>query len=442
MKGKKFCFVLVLTALLVGGWLFTLKAASGVEEAKKQNGLLEQAESFLKRGLYVRGIPLLEQAVDIRTDRQPEIQRKLLNAYSDYGDMASYEAFLAVMEQEENAAAEDYLSLAQYKIESGDMQGALTTMCAGLKNHEDSELKQLYEDYRYAYSISQTSYEKLVPTGDAVMMPAYDGTFWNYVDERGSELLAVSAQEALPFNEQGYGVIKRDQVYCTILENGDFYGIDENGLDEVRYVTDRYVIAAKDGQYGYYNYDFECLSEELLFEDITKNGCGAAAVKRNGKWGLITDAGETVTDFIYEDVAVNSLGVVFVDNHGMVKKDGKWILIDPEGNQSLDTSYDDAKAPESEGLIAVADETGKWGFIDAKGRQVIDCQYEDAKSFSCDIGAVQTAGEWGYISADNVMVIGDRFVSAQPFHNGTAVAGTIEGAALLQLKYYGLDDGL
>lgn len=436
MKGKKFFFVLALAAIFTAGWLFTLKAASGVEEIKEQERLVEKAEEFVGKKIYVRGIPLLEQALAIDTDKTAEIQRLLLTAYFEYGDMDSYETLLSLMEQDQNTQAIDYYNLAKYQQTVGDLEGMIETLQKGLKYHDDAELKRMYEEQRYEYFISLTGYEDMLPTANAWMMPAYDGEAWCYTDDRGTCLLEDDYEEVFPFNQDGYGVVKKNQIYCTILQNGDLYGIDENGVDEVCGITDRYIIAAKDGQYGYYSFDFELLSDAFLFENITLNNCGVAAVKKNGKWGIITDDGECVTDYIYEDVAVNSTGSVFAANRAMVKKDGKWILIDCEGNMLTDVLFEDAKAPESDGYIAVANSEGKWGYIDGTGQLVIDYKYWDAKSFSCDVGAVCTANKWGYISADDVIVIEDSFANAEPFHNGIAIVYTAEGNAVIQMKYY------
>ncbi len=141
-------------------------------------------------------------------------------------------------------------------------------------------------------------------------------------------------------------------------------------------------------------------------------------------------------DFVLEDVAVNSLGCAFAGDRAMVKKDGSWVLVDTSGSPVSDGRYADAKAPESEGYIAVADSTGRWGYINSEGELVIDFQYADAKSFSDGLGAVLIAGSWGYISDRNEQVIEGMFTGAQPFHNGIAQVEIVGSAALITLKYY------
>ena len=440
MKSKKFLFVLVLGLFFLAGWIFCLKKASGIDEIKEQKALVTQAEAYIDKQLYVRGIPLLEDALKIKTKSNQEIQRTLLQAYWDYGDTDSYYALVQVMDKTDLATAKDYLQLAQYDIDYGDIEEALKVSLAGLDKHENPDLRQLYEDYRYLYSADQTEYEEIIPTQDSRYMPAFDGQKWNYVDEDGSETLLVDSTVVTPFNSDGKAVIKQDGRFCVILRNGDLYGIDETGLDEVLGITDKYIIGKVQSQYGFYNYDFDLLSKELQFEDMTLNSCGVIAVKRDGRWGILSDSGKTITDFIYDDVARNSLGQAFAGNRAMVQKDGKWVLIDTEGNVISEASYASAKAPESEEYIAVADENGKWGFIDSEGKQIIDFQYRDAKSFSCGLAAVQVINEWGYVSKQNQLVITDSYQSAEPFHNGYTITSDVNGVSILELSFFDLDD--
>lgn len=442
MRGKRVFFVLIITVVLVFGWLFTLKSASGIDEVNEQKQLVSDAETYLNKKLYVRGIPMLERAVSITTPNSPAILRQLLEAYWNYGDIDNYYNLLKTMENDESdmlVQAQDYIILAKHYLENGDESEALKTVLAGQKAHPDPGLDELYEQCRYKTSITSSDYLMLSDTKDGEFHPCFDGEVWNYADDKGRERLIVDAQEALSFNDE-YGVVKANNVYYTILKNGDLYGIDETGVDEVLGLTDRFIVAKKDGLYGYYNYDFELASSTLQFEDMTLNNNGVTAVKRDGKWGIINDDGETVTDFIFEDVAVNSLGCAFAGGHAMVKKDGAWLLIDTTGEVISEQTFADAKAPESDEYIAVANAEGKWGFIDSEGNLVIDYQYYDAASFSCEMAPVMVVNSWGYISSKNHLVIEDYYESAQPFHEGYAIANTAMGVDVIEQRYYDIQE--
>lgn len=440
MKSKKLGFILIFAVVIFFGWILCIKKASGMEEKNEQKNLVVQAEGYIQKQLYVRGIPLLEDALKINTANNTDIQKKLLSAYKDYGDMDSYYELLQKMETTQSATAGDYVVMANYELEQGDVSAALQVVLNGLKKHKDKTLNDLYEKYRYEYSLNQTNIQEIWPTSDGTYMPAKEETKWNYIDADGNECLTVKGDQVTAFNRDGKAVIKKNGIFYVILKNGDLYGIDETGIDEVLGITDKYIIAKKNNLYGFYDYDFKLLSKKYQYENMTINNCGVAAVQKNGKWGIINDSGEQISDFIYEDVAINSLGQAFAGNRAMVKKDGAWVLIDTKGTQISKETYADAKAPESGEYIAVADENERWGYINKNGKQVIDFTYFNAKSFSCGVAAVQVANEWGYISQKNVLVMEDCYEQAQPFHEGYALAKNTEGICILKMSYYDLNN--
>ena len=266
-------------------------------------------------------------------------------------------------------------------------------------------------------------------------MPVKYGEKWFYVDDLGQPITDYQYDYATPYNDEGYAVVMEEGQFYLIVHNGDKYGIDKTKVEEVYQMSQNHILAKKGGLFSYYNYDFENVAPAHQYEQITVNACGVAAVKKDNKWGIITDSGKKVSDFIYDDVAVNSLGSIFSHDVAMVKLGELWYLIDTEGNKVLEQGFYGAKAPESEGLIAVENEKHKWGYINSKGEKVIDYQYADAKSFSDDLAAIKHGETWGYISKLNQLVIDQKFMDANPFHNGTAQASFIDGKILIKLKY-------
>ena len=439
MKLKKLIFVLAIGAVFVIGWLFTLRVASGTDKIAEQKSYVEEADAYIAKKLYVRGIPLLEKAAEIDTSEYSVVMRKLMDAYFGYGDMDGYYKALKTIDSVGEATDKDYLILADYYLnQKGDVEQALTIVSEGMEKHDEATLKEFYEKYIYDYDVRGVSAEKMFPMKWNTYTPAFSAGVWNYVNREGSLVLQVDSEEAYNFNADGYGVIKKEGVYRVILQNGDMYGIDEGKLSSVKGITDSYIIGEKDGRYGFYNYDFKLLSENLIFDDITLSNDGLMAVKKGDKWGIIKDNGEAVTDYIYEAVAIGTSGSAFESGIAVVKRDGKWRFIDTEGNFVSEESFADAKAPESNGYIAVANAEGKWGFADRSGKLVIDYQYEAAKSFSSNLSAVKLSDKWGYISRDNKLVIDNIYSEAEPFIGAYALVKNIEGLGVINLRYFEL----
>ncbi len=437
--------VLCMAVLLAASWMFVLKKASGTEERKKQEALVKDADRFFEQKLYVRAIPLYEEslAYQIRPEEESEkqsraaVEQKLLGAYLNYGDMESYSALVKSRIKNGTAQEEECLTAADYYLDSRNSKDAMELLKDAVRKLHSQALADCYEKNRYEYQIRVTPWIEITPTASNERMPAFDGKNWYFVNDSGQILLEGGYEAALPFDSEGYAVVRTDGGYVTVLENGDWYGRAEEGITDVYALSCGRILAQKDGAYSYYDYDFMPLAESLQYEAITANACGAAAVKQGGRWGIITDEGETAADFIFEDIAVNSLGSAFAGGAAMVKADGKWFLADTQGNRISENSFADARAPESEnGYIAVADESGRWGFIDRTGSLVIPCRYEDARSFSCHLAPVCFRDRWGYLSENGELVIDEPFEDAQPFHNGRAQALLAGYETVLELSYF------
>lgn len=436
MSMKKVMLIICLLAVISVSWVVVWKKASGIEEKNEQEALVKEADRFLEQKLYVRAIPVFEKSLSYDIGKNEEIEQKLLKAYQEYGDMDSYISLVKKRIKKGTVSKEECLEAANYYLDNRYVEKAMELTKSAMQKSGSKELESFYEKNRYEYDIKATSWKEITPTKSNELMPAFDGKNWYYVDESGRIQLDGGYQKAVPFDSDGYAAVMVDGKYVTILENGDWYGMDEQGVTDVYAMSNGHILARVSDAYSYYNYDFECVANSHQYEEITVNACGLAAVKKNGKWGIITDDGEIVVDFKFEDVAVNSLGCVFAGNLAMVKKDGKWILVDTQGEQVSSQSFVDAKAPESGDYIAVANEDGKWGFIDRKGELMIDYQYKDASSFSDQLAAVKIVDTWGYISKKGELVIDETFTAAKPFHNGRAQALLAGYEAMVELSYF------
>lgn len=435
VKGKRLILVGVLLLLIVVGWYMSVRSASGVDDRNEQEGLVAQADVFAAKELYVRAIPLYRQALSYRTEAIPQIETKLQQVYLAQGDTDSYVELVEKRASDKTASEEEYLQAAEIYLSENDLEEAMALLKKGMEEYPGGDITELYESNRYGYSMRVTKAVEIIPTSSNSLMPAFDGSKWGYMNASGKFTLPAVYDTVVPFNSGGYAVVSMDGTYYTIIQTGEKYGVDETDVTDVYGVNSAYIIAQCNGKYGYYTADFICALPALQFDELTMNSCGVFTARNGDKWAIISESGEAVTDYIYEDMAVNSLNQVFVSNMAMAKLNGLWYLIDIEGNKVSETGFANAKAPESANYIAVADENDKWGFIDRQGQLVIDFQYDDAFSFSNHLAAVKIVNTWGYISERNEMVIEEPLESALPFHNYIAQAKFLGDAALITLEY-------
>lgn len=94
-----------------------------------------------------------------------------------------------------------------------------------------------------------------------------------------------------------------------------------------------------------------------------------AKVKKNGKYGFITEDNTKISDFIYDSALVFGWN----DDLCPVSMDGKYGYINKKGKLVISHQFDFADSF-NHGLAAVVKE-GKLGFINEKGREIISYRY-------------------------------------------------------------------
>lgn len=432
----KSSLIALLIVLIAAGWICTLFSMAVDRELQEQTALIREAENFLEDKLYVRAASDYLKAINnYSTEYNEEIEAKLLSVYEEGGMWDEYYALIRSRISAGDAQAEEYLAIAQRYLDSGSSNMALQYLEQGRTAYPDSEeLIALGESVRYEVSVASTTYQEVGVPSSGSYIPAFDGEKWGYISENGRTALEFKYEEALRFSGS-YAVVKLDGVYTLIDKNGYWNAVDKNGLDEVTAICGTRIAAVKDGEYGIYTNTFQKLSEES-YDGVLLSANGKYFVKKAGKWALLDENLEQITDYIFTDVASNSQGEVFYSGYAVVSDEKGYYLINAKGEAQFEARFSDAKGIES-GLVAVADGEGKWGFCDEKGNLVIECQYEDACSFSARLGAVKYAGKWGYVNKYNTMVIENEYEEVTPFCGEIALAGDSRGyISILKLKYY------
>jgi hypothetical protein len=272
------------------------------------------------------------------------------------------------------------------------------------------------EDFRGGYAVYELDGKKglLDTDGDVVVEAVYDEIEYNGTDK---DSIAVSdGGDCFLINQNGYRTNKADVEY-------ESFGI----------LSQKRVLAEKNGKYGYLD---EKLNEKIdfIYDDGTAFLNDVAAVRQGEKWALIDKNGEALTEYLYDDVAVNSTGYVSVNEVIWVRQGSTWSLINTKGEAVGTDTYEDVKAFESGQYCAVCKD-GKWGFADTSGTLVIDCSYEDAKSFTNGLAPVEKSGLWGYVDLDDYLTIDCEFMEAGHMTK-SGIAPVSRGGAwtLIELK--------
>lgn len=168
---------------------------------------------------------------------------------------------------------------------------------------------------------------------------------------------------------------------------------------------------------------------------------GYFIAKKNGKWGVICDCGDVVSEFIHtRKKAINIADefrrkkvkktIYFTDDMKIkfklyepgelivIKSPGIGCAMDFNGNMVIPCDYQNLLGF-TEGLSAVM-KNNKWGYIDTKNNVVIDFVYDNARPFFQGRAAVNKNGKWFFIDKHN-NTISNLYDEVWDFTEGRAI---------------------
>jgi hypothetical protein len=238
----------------------------------------------------------------------------------------------------------------------------------------------------------------------------------------------------------GIAIVQRDGEIFAVNHRNQRTALlrEQVGAEDFGNLTqNRVAILMQNGKWRRANASFTM--DPVEFDEIGAYSEGFAAVKHNGRWGVIDLAGEVLIPAVHEDIIRDSLGRSYGQGVVFIRSGGE-VHMYSGGARVEGISFEDARPFSNEGPAAVKS-GGKWGFIDRTGRMVIEPQYEDAYSFSGHLAAVKYGDYWGYLALTGDFGIEPQFHQARSFRNGSAPVLTDRGWQIIMLTEFATGSG-
>lgn len=407
MKKINIVIAVVLVALCAVGWISI--ASQKASKAVTANKYIEDADSWVEKGLYQRAIGNYELALEEKPTE--ELYCKIDATYQLRYKEAPEETLSPYMEFL-NRAVTAYPANEQlvdnfyyyYKIK-GKYKEIYNCLSQAVKNGYDTDevLKQLRE-VRYAYEIKRGGFSG-IKQSDGKFYTMSRNNAWNLYDIEGGYLFSKEYEYmSVPSDE---GVVVTDDNDSRIIDtNGMVLGIFENKITASGVFAEKMVAASTGDKYSYYN-DFA----EKQFGNYDVAGMfqdGLAAVCENGKWMLIDKTGEAKSQ-VFEEIVLDKMGRYIVNDLILAKvSDGTYKLYDKKWKEKATLECDDVDILTIDGLIAIC-QNGKWGYMNLEGEVVIQPQFSNARSFSNGLAAVFNGEKWGFIDKNGDLVVEYKF---------------------------------
>lgn len=165
--------------------------------------------------------------------------------------------------------------------------------------------------------------------------------------------------------------------------------------DAILYSEERYCIY-NGTYYGFITEDGEEITP-YIYEEASPFSEGLACVRLDGKYGYIGKNGETVLLFLYDQAAPFSEGLAYFS------KGEEYGFMDREGNVVLRPDCDSVSSFREGYAYYSVD--GRYGYLDKSGRIVTEAIYDDAGYFYNGTALVMKNGRYGAIGGDGTEIL-------------------------------------
>jgi len=430
---KKSIRILISTGcciLLLVSWVFVFNIKS---TAEKQLILINRATELINDGVFIRAVPLLEEAAGYNGVHTKKAENTLKNVYlvliNNKGFSRKYISLLEKQMNRRDSEPSVFIEAAAFYFNTSKEQEALAVLKNGIDRTGDANIKAKYESTRYSYEMSRTSYENITALFEQTIQVQNEGK-WGIAGADGLIIIPCEYDKVSTFNKDRVVVRKEGITYAVDKSNNRIAVMREKNYDFGNLAENRIAFLFEDG-WRRATGEFESGSNR--FEEIGMYSQGFAAAKVNGKWGVIDLFDKWLIPAEYDGILTDELGRCYAQG-ALFVQNGDYIYLFSNGS-FITEAYEDAHPFSNEGYAAVK-KNGKWGFIDRNGDEIIAYIYDDALSFGQHLAAVKTGEFWGYINIYGHPVIDSVFIEAKSFSDGSAPVLTEKGWQFITLLEY------
>jgi len=421
--------------LLIVSWVIATNSRS---TAEKQLVLINEATALMGDGIYIRAVPLLEEAAEYETVHTRIAESLLKKAYLALMDNRGFpRRYTTLLEKQMNRRdAEPYIFLeaADYYLSVSKISEALSVMRNGLDRTGDEDILEMYESTRYAFNINRAAYEDVAAIFYNTIQVKSEGK-WGIANADGFLVIPCRYDKISTFNRDRAVVRSGGNIYAVDINNNRIAIPNEAVVDFGNYAENRMSVLVN-GRWHRAAGEFEI--GDKAFDDIGTYSGGYAAAKYNGRWGVIDISDNWLIPAEYDEVIRDELGRCFAQGTVFVRQSG-YVYLFTRGHFT-EAVFEDARPFSDEGYAAVK-KNGSWGFINTNGEEVIPFVFDDALSFGQHLAAVKIGEYWGYINLLGNIVIETTFQNAKSFSGGSAPVLTDRGWQFITLIEYSTRGG-
>lgn len=431
---KKITLSISVILLILLSWLFLIRNVYADKSNIKEK--MEKADFLFEKTYYYDAYliykDLLEKSKDV----------DLLIKYADCLDKLSlddeYIDFIISCEKNNPNNIKLLERMFNYYIEKGEYKILIKEIESREKCELLAEFISKYKKILYAkYELLYYSFDDLI---------AFNDDYIIYRENKGLTMVEIASSYSSLSDYDCLSFFSKTIPSVAAVKKGDeFYYIDQKHHKRI-YLQDKYdylgefsdnnyAVFSRDDKYGFINIDGKENHETYQY-CLPFNNERSTFIKTDGKWRMIDNHLNYIGNMKFLDVYVDDFNRSIYNNRGFVSNNDKYALITDTGQLLTDYIYDDVDLFYDENGYAAVQIADKFYFINADGETIKEQKADDIKSYSCNLAAIKIDGYWGYINKDEELVIEPKFDEVYSFNrNGETIVMNEGRYNLLKLIY-------
>ncbi|MDR0492008.1 MAG: WG repeat-containing protein, partial [Oscillospiraceae bacterium] len=308
-------------ALLLISWLVVASTKSNLQ---KQLELIGRAALLMNDGIYVRAVPLLEEATGYNTAATHTAEEELKKAYialiNTRGYSRKYTSLLETQMNRAESGADVYLEAANYYLGISKISDALNVLKKGIEKTGSEQLIALYERNRYAYETNRTTYDYVAAISGGAVQVRLDG-LWGLATADGIPIIPCEYEKISTYSVDRVIVKKRGEIYAVNRDNNRVARPNENISDFGNFANDRIPLFTVD---GWKRATGEFTIGSTSFKQLGMCSEGLTAAKTSAGWGVVDLKNDWLIPAEYDEIMQDELrrcysrGAVFARKGGSV----------------------------------------------------------------------------------------------------------------------------
>ncbi len=386
MKKSKFLILAAMLASTALSWVCVIRNSDSI--SREYDKYICAAQNHEKKQAYITAAENYKKALELDPGNYDLIIKTAENYYM-CDEKNSFVQYCNMALSADSMQSKPYLLMSEYYCQRDEYSTALKLL---LSAPQKNDIVQKIQSIKYVYKTGYKTFAKVSGFYKGYSSVQSEKGKWGITDTSGHTVLPYK------YDEIGGAYDSQNDIVPVCYE-GQWYFADIMGRK--KYVPDRncsfigsyscgYSPFKHEEKYGYMNLDYEEFNFEYDFAGAFSEE--TAAVMKNGKWALIDNKFNNITEFEYDSIELDKYG--FCLSNGVIHavKDGENICLDHNGKVTKEkNNYICGLKPCSE--------EGYWGYCNTDSEFAIDAMYEETLPFTADGSAfVKEKGMWYIIS--------------------------------------------